>query len=67
MRTKFQRRHYSDIAAVIARARARAKFNDCAVEVVGDLEQDLIDLFRADNPKFKPSRFIAAANVEAKP
>ena len=67
MRTKFQRRHYAAVAQVIARARARAQHNDCPAECVADLEQEFVDLFRADNPKFSPSRFIAAANVEAKP
>jgi len=61
-RTKFQRRHYTAIAKVIARARARARYNDCPVEAVADLEQEFVDLFRADNPRFSPSRFIAAAN-----
>ena len=62
-RTKFQRRHYQAIAEVIARARARAQHNDSPAEVVADLEQEFVDLFRADNGRFSASRFIAAANL----
>jgi len=63
-RTKFQRRHYCAIAELLARARARAQHNDSPVEAVADIEQDLIELFRADNARFSASQFIAAANKQ---
>jgi hypothetical protein len=61
-RVKFQRRHYKALAEIVRRARARAQHNDTIAEAVADIEQDLVDLFRADNSKFSASRFIAAAN-----
>ena len=63
-RVAFQRRHYKAIANIIARARARARYNDSPAEVVADLEQEFVDLFQSDNARFSPSRFIAAANAQ---
>jgi hypothetical protein len=59
MRTRFQKRHYVALAEIVRVAKRRP--NDTASEAVADIEQDLIDLFRADNPKFKPDTFRVAA------
>ncbi len=58
-RVKFQRRHFAAVAEIIRKARMRP--NDDAAEAIDDIEQDLADLFRADNPRFEAPRFYAGA------
>ena len=57
---KFQRRHFAAIAEIIRKARLRP--NDDVAEAIDDIEQDLADLFRADNPRFEAPRFYAACD-----
>jgi hypothetical protein len=59
-RVKFQRRHFAAIAEIIRQARLRP--NDDVAETIDDIEQDLADLFRADNPRFEAPRFYAACD-----
>lgn len=65
----FGHRHYKAIAGVLADARDKAQerglrkvtYAAAADEAVTDLEARLVRMFEADNPGFKPERFIAAA------
>ena len=50
-RPAFQRRHFKAVAEIIRKARLRP--NDDIAEAIDDIEQDLADLFRADNPALR--------------
>jgi hypothetical protein len=58
MSSRFQKRHYTAVAAILRRAAARP--NDSVQECLADLTQDFAALFRGDNPDFQSVKFIEA-------
>ena len=56
---RFQARHYDALAALIQHVRNDFLAHGPSVGI-DRIEQELIILFRADNPKFSPDKFRAA-------
>jgi len=52
MTSKYQKRHYEDIAEIIATSKSRE-----------EITIKLMDLFRADNPLFDSGRFLRASKM----
>lgn len=69
MRSKFQRRHYEAIAAILRAASVRQTHLETVAFAAGHdyclrmITADLVDLFQDDNGMFKRERFIAACKV----
>lgn len=63
-RPRYQRRHYTDTAALLAdqRTAALAAGDMFALDTVNTIRDRYADIFRADNPRFDPSRFLAACD-----
>ena len=63
-RPRYQRRHYTDTAALLAsqRTAALAAGDLFALDTVNTIRDRYADIFRADNPRFDPSRFRAACD-----
>lgn len=66
MASKYARRHYQDVAAVIAsmdsyRDEVRSPTVDGAIDAI---MHKFADLFEQDNPNFKRDRFLAAVRKE---
>lgn len=57
-RATFERRHYRRIAEALAAAKRRPA--DSPLEAILDLQEDLADLFAADNDNFQRSTFRRA-------
>ena len=62
----FTKQHYEAIAKILKTARASDIDEDSSAIDAYDLailtiENDLVDLFQADNPLFKPSTFVRAS------
>jgi hypothetical protein len=59
----FERRHYVALANVVREARVRAHYSDSPAEAVNDIAQAMADVFRADNPNFRPTDWEAACGL----
>ena len=57
-RSTFERRHYRSIAEAIKAARARS-YDSAAI---GDLQQDLAEMFARDNSNFQRATFNCACS-----
>lgn len=60
--TKYQRRHYTEIAGIIADLRLTAidRGDLFMLETVDQFRDRLCETFKRDNPRFKPDRFRLA-------
>lgn len=58
---KFQRRHYQAIADVLVQMRQDANEELFTESIITTLEDALVQTFTRDNPRFKPTLFLAAS------
>lgn len=55
--SRYQKRHYQDLAPLIAEAERQARSGMAATEVVARLRRDLARLFARDNAQFDAERW----------
>jgi hypothetical protein len=65
MRSKYQRRHYKQIAGLIADLRTDAldRGDLFMLETVDVFRDRLVETFRRDNPRFSSDRFVSACET----
>ena len=66
MPSKYTRRHYEDVAAILKDAREIVPSNETSISLaeVGRLEERFVDLFTWDNERFDEERFRKAASID---
>ena len=65
MASKYQKRHYEDVARILSHARAHEpRFGTGQFTATGQAIVDFADLFAADNPLFDRERFLKACGLE---
>ena len=63
MPSLFSKRHYAAIAAILYR-NLLACDNDAERYMLGDVRNDMADLFAGDNPRFNRARFLKACGIQ---
>ena len=68
MTTRYQKRHYEDVACILADAvgiAADCDRADCGCKVESTaIVRDFADLFAVDNPLFNRDRFLSACGLD---
>ena len=62
--SKYQRRHYEDIARFVADV-VRCRFGVVSGATAAEMAGGFADLFAADNPSFDRERFLKACGLES--
>jgi hypothetical protein len=62
---RFTRRHHEALATIVRIAKQRP--NDCAAEILFDIEQDIADMLARDDARFDRTRFENACAHRAAP
>lgn len=62
MATKYQQRHYEDLAEIVRVLRTSAKIGtvDTPADLINELTAELAHLFGRDNSRFDVARFVKA-------
>lgn len=63
MASKYAKRHYEDIAALMAREITYRPERPNRKTTLRGVVRELVDLFARDNPRFDRERFIAACGL----
>ena len=64
MASKYQKRHYEDVARLIADI-VRCRFSATSGATAKDMEGYFAAVFAADNPNFDRERFLKACGLDA--